>query len=294
MTSPTFEKGHVEVGHARDSNIPFKLYYEKTGNGPKKILLVMGLNTPGSAWEPVEYTTLTFDNRGIGFSDAPKGRYSTSQMAQDTLELLDHVGWKSSVHLVGVSMGGMISLELFLADPKRFSSLVLTSTNAGRSPPQLATISVLLRTLLEKSVDVRMNMVLEALYPKEWLEKPHVDFPDQKNRDVCFEALVRRYANVPKQPFHANIAQTMAALFHHVSAERLAQIKATGVPALVLTGTMDNFVRPSGSHYLAKHLDCPLLVFEGAGHALAVEHKYTYCRLVEEIVNKGKQGSFSI
>ncbi|KAF9157811.1 hypothetical protein DFQ26_008309 [Actinomortierella ambigua] len=137
-------------------------------------------------------------------------------------------------------------------------------------------------------------MVVDALYPKDWLEKPHVDFPEKRNREVCFEALVRRFADVPKQSLHANISQSMAALFHHVSAKRLAQIKATGVPVLVLTGTDDKFVRPSGSHYLSKELDCPLLVFEGSGHALAVEHKYTYCRLLEEIVTKGKHGDYKI
>lgn len=45
------EKGHVEVGASRGK--PFKLYYEKTGSGPRKLLLIMGLNSPGMAWEPV-------------------------------------------------------------------------------------------------------------------------------------------------------------------------------------------------------------------------------------------------
>lgn len=106
-----------------------------------------------------------FDNRGVGFSDAPKGVYSTSQMAQDTLELLDALGWRSDVHIAGVSMGGMISLELVLADPKRFSSLVLTSTNAGRSPPQLVTVSFLSRVILVKDPVARMKLICETLFP---------------------------------------------------------------------------------------------------------------------------------
>lgn len=63
-------------------------------------------------------------------------------------------------------MGGMISLELVLADPKRFSSLILTSTNAGRSPPQLVTISFLSRVILIKDPELRMKLIAETLYPK--------------------------------------------------------------------------------------------------------------------------------
>lgn len=43
---------------------------------------------------------LSFDNCGVGDSDAPWGRYSTSMMAQDTLALMDHVGWPAA-HIVG-------------------------------------------------------------------------------------------------------------------------------------------------------------------------------------------------
>lgn len=61
--------------------------------------------------------------------------YSTSQMAQDALDLMDHFGWTEKVHLVGISMGGMISLEMAHADTKRFQSLTLTSTTARRNLP---------------------------------------------------------------------------------------------------------------------------------------------------------------
>ncbi|KAF9122351.1 hypothetical protein BGW39_009795 [Mortierella sp. 14UC] len=297
------EKGHIEVGYTRDKKVPFKLYYEKTGNGPKKLLLIMGLNSPGSAWDSVvnvftknpEYTTVFFDNRGVGFSDAPKGLYSTSQMAQDTLELLDGLGWTSDVHVAGVSMGGMISLELVLANPKRFSSLLLTSTNAGRSPPQLVTVSFLSRVILIKDPHLRMKLIAETLYPKAWLEAaPAKGSSFSTNREFVVDSLTKRFANTPVQPIHSNVAQSWAALFHHVSTARLAQIRSSGLPILVVTGTQDHFVRPSGSHHLAKELGAPLIVFEGSGHALPSEQTETYCRFLVELHSKGKDGIFEL
>jgi pimeloyl-ACP methyl ester carboxylesterase len=64
--------------------------------------------------EAEKYTCLIFDNRGMGESDKPILRYTTSEMARDVIELLEHVGWKDdrSVHVVGISMGGMIAQEL--------------------------------------------------------------------------------------------------------------------------------------------------------------------------------------
>jgi len=66
------------------------------------------------------YSTLVFDNRGVGHSDSPKGAYKTSEMAKDIVELLQEVGWikegeegvEANLNVVGVSMGGMIALEL--------------------------------------------------------------------------------------------------------------------------------------------------------------------------------------
>ena len=50
----------------------------------------------------------------MGRSDKPIMRYSTSEMARDILEVLNHLGWTSErqLHVLGVSMGGMIALEI--------------------------------------------------------------------------------------------------------------------------------------------------------------------------------------
>jgi pimeloyl-ACP methyl ester carboxylesterase len=59
-------------------------------------------------------------------------RYSTSEMAKDFIEVIDHLGWTGNrqLHVVGVSMGGMIAQELGLLIPERVASLSLVSTAA--------------------------------------------------------------------------------------------------------------------------------------------------------------------
>jgi pimeloyl-ACP methyl ester carboxylesterase len=84
----------------------------------------MGLGAFKTAWQRTtkafghdrgdEYSCLVFDNRGMGDSDKPLARYTTSEMAKDVLELADHVGWTSDreLHVIGISMGGMIAQEM--------------------------------------------------------------------------------------------------------------------------------------------------------------------------------------
>lgn len=84
----------------------------------------MGLGSFKAAWqrqtkdfghdEASRYTSLVLDNRGMGESDKPLMRYSTSEMALDTFEVLDHLGWteERQLHVIGISMGGMIAQEL--------------------------------------------------------------------------------------------------------------------------------------------------------------------------------------
>jgi len=105
------------------------LYFEQHGKGSAyKILLINGLNSSSYGWQgqvqwfgsgkafredgkEEQSTVLVFDNRGVGHSGYPRGPYTTSGMAEDIITLLDYVGWtgEREVHVVGISLGGMIA-----------------------------------------------------------------------------------------------------------------------------------------------------------------------------------------
>jgi pimeloyl-ACP methyl ester carboxylesterase len=74
-----------------------------------------------------DFQVAVFDNRGVGYSSTPQGPYTMSMMADDTLAVADALGW-ATFHLVGVSMGGMISQHVALKAPQRLQSLTLITT----------------------------------------------------------------------------------------------------------------------------------------------------------------------
>jgi alpha-beta hydrolase superfamily lysophospholipase len=76
-------------------NGPVTLAYDVRGRGSPLVLL-QGVGVGRWGWEPVadrlarRFQVITIDNRGIGASDTPPGRYSTRAMANDVDES-DHL-----------------------------------------------------------------------------------------------------------------------------------------------------------------------------------------------------------
>jgi 3-oxoadipate enol-lactonase/4-carboxymuconolactone decarboxylase len=75
------------------------------------------------------------DLRGHGLSAATPGPYSMSLLARDALALLDALGVRQA-HVVGVSIGGRIALQMAAEAPGRVASLVLVDTAAEFPPPE--------------------------------------------------------------------------------------------------------------------------------------------------------------
>lgn len=73
--------------------------------------------------------TITLDLRGFGSSDVPRGPYSMDQMAADVRELTTALGIDRAV-LVGLSMGGYVSLAFYRNYPDAVYGLVLADTRA--------------------------------------------------------------------------------------------------------------------------------------------------------------------
>jgi len=108
-----------------------KLYYEITGEG-QPLLLIHGLGSSSRDWEkqvPVfseRYMVITFDVRGHGRSDKPRGPYSIPLFADDLASLMRKLGI-AQANIVGISMGGMIAYQLAASNPELIKSLIVAN-----------------------------------------------------------------------------------------------------------------------------------------------------------------------
>jgi len=94
-------------------------------------------------------------------------------MAKDAIALIDHLKWPKC-HVVGVSMGGMISLEFALLAPERILSLTLLATHAGGLAGRAPFVGVnhILRSLAIRDDRLLIENTLVMLYGKKTLADP--------------------------------------------------------------------------------------------------------------------------
>jgi pimeloyl-ACP methyl ester carboxylesterase len=104
--------------------------------GAVPTVLIHGLGTDRRLWlyqVPAfcgRVPTLLVDLRGHGRSSAPPGEWTVADMARDVIRLLRTLG-AEKVHLVGLSLGGMVAQQFALDYPYATASLVLADTIAG-------------------------------------------------------------------------------------------------------------------------------------------------------------------
>lgn len=117
------------------------LFYRRLGSpGPTPILIAHGLQYFSWDWLEVarslsaEREVLCIDMRGFGDSERSAQKdYSVPTMAQDIVNVLDHVGWKRAV-LIGHSMGGRSTTYAAAKHPARVAGLALIDYTPENAP----------------------------------------------------------------------------------------------------------------------------------------------------------------
>lgn len=96
------------------------------------VVLVHGFSTPSYLWDETVRAlnasglrTLRYDLYGRGYSDRPLGRYDLPRFTRQLNELLSALEIQQPVHLVGLSMGGLIVSQFAADHPEQVDRIAL-------------------------------------------------------------------------------------------------------------------------------------------------------------------------
>jgi pimeloyl-ACP methyl ester carboxylesterase len=240
-----------------------EINYRLEGDGPETIVMVNGLADDLETWAyQVEdflaagYRVLRFDNRGVGLSSKPAGPYTTALFAQDAKGLVDALDI-SGFHLMGTSMGGMISQEYALAYPGDLKSLTLSSTYAAPGPFCSRMFSMWADIAPVQGVPMVMRDVTLWAFTLDFFETREAELRE-------FEAAMADIA----QPLDAYLAQLSSIRTHDTEA-RLGEIR---IPTLVIAGEEDILIPVRLSRRLHEGIAGSEWITTPGGHASIWEH----------------------
>ena len=253
-----------------------ELDYERSGSGPP-LLLIMGMSGTALHWgEPflqalrADFDVIAYDHRGVGASSRLEGPITITQMAEDALGLLDALA-VDSVHVVGISMGGMVAQELALAGRagiNRVRTLALGCTYCGGDGSALAGDDVMRRLGEGMSSGDRERAIRAA-----WEANVSPSFAANEDAYARFlEIGLRRAVSVEV------IMAQMRAIARHDTSARLPEIE---LPTLVLHGTLDEMLPVQNGRMIAGLIPgSSLEIFEGVGHLFFWERPERSAELV--------------
>jgi pimeloyl-ACP methyl ester carboxylesterase len=233
--------------------------YNAGGRAGPPVVLIHGLGSCGDDWPfqlpPLtpRYSVLTLDLPGHGESSLPRGPVRAAGLARAVVDLLDALDM-AKANLVGLSLGGVVALQVALDWPTRLRSLVLVNSFARlRQPPGGA-----LRGLV--------RIALLAAGPMSWGGKWVASglFPLPGQRPLR-EVAAQRIASNSRSAY----LRMIGALFRYDARGRLPEVRA---PTLVVAGARDETVPLSAKTELARGIPgARLEVIEGSGHATPID-----------------------
>jgi pimeloyl-ACP methyl ester carboxylesterase len=275
------------------------LCYETFGEpSDPTAVLIMGLGVQMLAWHDNfcgrlasrGLHVLRFDNRDIGRSTHVPGappttaqllrrskraaHYTLADMADDTAALLYELQL-APAHVVGASMGGMIAQTLAARHPLLVRSLVSIMSSTGRlwigqPKPRLYPLLLTPPPLGRDAFISNMERVFTAIGSKGLPRDP------DDVRELAGRSYDRDHdRNGPGRQLAAIIA----------SGDRTSELRRIETPTLVIHGSADPLVSPSGGRATARAINgARLMLIEGMGHDLP---RAVWPTLIDAIVENG-------
>lgn len=268
-----------------DREDPVHIAYERfEASEGEPLLLLMGLGMQMIMWHEDfcaeltrrGFTVARFDHRDVGQSThlhsfgrptmlrmmlrPSTAPYRLTDMAGDTLAVLDALGWQRA-HLVGISLGGMVAQEVAIRHPDRVRTLTsIAATASPRIGRLTLRTGMKLQRMQDRPVADREDAGQLMVDLFELIGSPGFDMDRDWLRETGARAYDRGYDQAGRLRHEAAVIS---------SDDRRSALSGLDLPALVVHGDADRIWRPAGGRATAEAIPgAKLVTYPGLGHGL--------------------------
>jgi pimeloyl-ACP methyl ester carboxylesterase len=271
-----------QTRYARNGSVDIA-YDTLAGPEGEPLLLVMGLAV-SRFWWPAGlcqqfaargFAVARYDQRDAGESTRmpdtgssnpfvavarKRGAYTSEDMTDDAIAVLDALGWKRA-HLFGASLGGVIAQRIALRHPDRVLSVVsaagIPSDTSGLGAVRYVRFGMLARLARLKVPEGRDGDIQLSLALARAVASPAYPFDETATREW-----IEREVDSGPRDTRAQSRQAGAGWHGH-------KLRELRTPTLVLHGDHDPLLRVSAARNTAKAIaGARLVLLPGAGHDL--------------------------
>jgi pimeloyl-ACP methyl ester carboxylesterase len=184
------------------------------------------------------FRAMAYDIRGHGQSDVGDGQYTIESHVDDLVAFLDHMKI-SRVIVVGLSMGGYITLRALERHPDRFLAAVLCDTRSEPDPDSgKVKRAVTMATVKKSGSEAFANDFVRAVFAQETFER----------NPKAIETIRTIISRTPP----LSIAGTLLALAARTDTTPF--LPSVAIPTLILVGEHDATTPPSASQSMKEKI----------------------------------------
>lgn len=234
-------------------------HYEDAGpRGGQPVILIHGFSVPGYIWDATVpalaaagFRVVRYDIYGRGYSDRPSGPYDRELFESQLAQLLDALGIRRRVDLVGLSMGGTIAAGFTDRFPGRVRRLVYIAPYAAR------------RRIGPLALPVVGEFLATVHFVPALLRRQHGDVRDTPWHGGWVDAYREQ------SEYHGFRRALLSTARDFIAREPLPLFEAAArhdKPTLLIWGARDTTVPVAAGRRLREILSPEFLLVRGAGH----------------------------